>query len=161
MGKDGQNPGTETVEFLWETNKYLCQQLVFADAKAAAIVGLSSLVVSLYTSSWAGHVQKPWLVSGLLLASASAVLSFLVVFPRLHSRRPCGVIFWEHIARNSDASAYRQRVKESDFPEELAEQNWALASILQRKYLWLRVSFVFLVLLLLTVGVSLVVAQDL
>jgi len=145
-----QNPADSPTEFLWKVHTYLSDMSKFADAKLVVTIG--------FASAFAGYVLPKITIreaftlplSAYPLVGATSIALFLVaigfgfagVFPRLtwirHGRsKDLGIIFWRAILAHSDSNAYKT-YSDSLTPvqarDHLAEQNFTIAGVVDRKF---------------------------
>lgn len=101
--------------FASDVHDYVCQQIQFADQKAAVVFGVvTGLLAYLHANGltwrWFGDAGGGPLagVSVLFLVSGG-IAALLVVLPRLSGSRG-GLIFWRYVAQLSDGEDYAQRI---------------------------------------------------
>jgi hypothetical protein len=143
------------LDHLWRAHFYNHDVIRFADTKAAFLAtATSTLIVLLLTSSGLQNLFKwPWfracclsslLVSltgllALLLLVGSFLCAVAAIQPRFLSHPDEPLIFSSGIARHSSARAYHAEIAKLNGPrleEAVALNLFTLASISQRKYLW-------------------------
>lgn len=145
---------------LWEINRYLCQIIQFADAKAGAIVGLMTLALGLLGGASEGLRSSPLFMASMAAAGVPIVLSIMVIRPRFLRSSSKGTIFWEHIVASGGSTEYEENVKRADPATEVLSQNFSLAVIAKRKYNWLRFAILAMILALLFLLVAFIITSS-
>ncbi|WP_256545935.1 Pycsar system effector family protein [Halobellus inordinatus] len=133
------------IELLSQTTNHFNRYILQADKKAAIVISGHLAFIGLLINStlWSERVCILYGVIGLSLLSIGS--GIYTVFPRFvdHNRENAnlGNLNWR-VASQGD---YAESVLDEDIErgvESLAASNEALASVLRRKYRWLRVSLV-------------------
>lgn len=153
----------------------LSQQLTIlsgqADLKASIVITASSLVLSITASNWTDSDLRPGLIvmaAGVLVAMIGAIVAVIPKIPL--SPSSAGPVeaggrnhfFFGHVA-SMDAETYRAGIREvlADddriYDELIGDLHAQSRYLLRRKYVWLRVSYVAL-LLAFALGVPVMVA---
>lgn len=127
---EGPPPG-----FGKDVNDYLNHYVTVADAKAAVMLGLSSVTILAVVGQsmppgWPGTVR----LLAVLLFASSLLLSVACLYPRSNSGG-ASLIFWEDVSARQSFSDYHRdttRLDPSTVEQEYASQNWHVSRILVR-----------------------------
>jgi hypothetical protein len=140
--------GESTDQFLWEVHKYTNEYIRFADTKAAFIAGTSTALIGYLVSSsiFDSCLRKTpcaWSklqylgFAGLLLLTATFVLSVVAIRPRLWNKTSVGFIFWDSVAGHGSHQPFSHAVRELTAQARttaLSEHLFVLATVAKRKY---------------------------
>lgn len=129
----------------WRLLQHVTESIKFADTKAGAVLAGSGVLGGvLVTAAPTGHdfeaypVPAVLTVLAIVCVGASALLSLLVLAPRLRAGEPRSLIYFDHIARrNRDAFVdnYRTLVeREDDLIRQVADQIWANSQVARLKF---------------------------
>ncbi|MGB7309781.1 MAG: Pycsar system effector family protein [Candidatus Acidiferrales bacterium] len=148
-------------DFLWKVHGYTNDYIRFADTKAAFCLGLASaLMAALIRRSFPGtfvaalrssHHFSIWtllVLAALTFLVGSIVASVMTVRPRLITRSQKGFIFWEAISSFDGPGAFTAAYSaqpERELTECLAHHVYTLAHVCRRKYLWVNLAIVAVV----------------
>ncbi len=144
----------ERAEFLWNVHSYLCEQIRFADTKAALVIGWSSVVIGfaiskdihrqVVTANWAAVQTSTFdllLVAtraGSLFALAmSFVLAVFVVRPRLSDHSATGYIFWRRILNHRSPELFHESLLSrtgDEIDRHVSDHIFTLSQICEAKY---------------------------
>lgn len=120
----------------------------FADAKAGAVLVVLGLMVSNALSNagrlhsayeldgWLGNFISIFFWCSMIAATLSVTLTVMSLFPRVKPKTK-SIAYFGTIADQSSASKYLRQLKKMDIStleEQLANQNWEVSRIAQKKY---------------------------
>lgn len=143
MTKDGVGKS----EFVQRTQDHLNHYIAAADTKASILLTGHLAFLGLYGNAIKGAFQDPTflflVISSFSVASGliAGVLALLVILPRT-PETPTGYILWSSILDMGEEN-YREAMKNLDSDTaftELADENYALAKVADKKYKYLRKS---------------------
>lgn len=129
-----------------DVNEYLNHYITVMDTKATAfLAGSVGAATFLLQKVPEGGALRVFYVVAVVLFGASIIVAGGVIFPRV-PKRGNSILFWGDIARQPNFQSYLKdfdRVVESGFlDEQYCVQNFQVARLLKRKFLWLRWSIV-------------------
>lgn len=135
-----------TIGFASDVSSYYDHHLTTADAKAGSVIALAlpvaGVILHFTESGWREGTR--WVgVAGIFVGVLCALLALQPRRGPGHRRPLKGFIFWEHLAPYSSSAEYGKALAGLDVPGILAayaEQHFAIASILRKKYFWLHYS---------------------
>jgi hypothetical protein len=126
-------------------NEYLQHQVYIADAKAGVFLA-GNIALSLVVTSKVYLHSCSLILSGVSLSlfSISALLSAIVIFPRM-PKPEVGLIFWENILSFRTPESYSTALKKigaSEVEEEFSKENFYVSKVLHSKHTLLRFSII-------------------
>lgn len=140
MTEDIQN-----TEFVRLTQDHLNHYIAAADKKASILLTGHLAFIGLFGNAIKGSFQSPsalfLAITGVAVAGGllAALLALLVILPRT-PETPTGYILWSSILEMSEED-YREEMlalEPNVAFEELADENYALAKVADKKYSYLR-----------------------
>jgi len=140
--KDENHNGPPT-GFGQTINEYLQNQVYITDAKAGVFLA-GNIALSLVVTSKNYHHSYSlfFLVISLLLFSISALLSAIVIYPRM-PKPETGLIFWENILDHKTHIDYIEALNiigASEVEKEFSKENYYVSKVLHSKHTLLRFS---------------------
>jgi hypothetical protein len=128
-------------------NDYMNHYIAALDSKAGLFLAGNVAAASLLLQQWPHDVVgRVAAVASITFFAVSTYAAGSVIMPRVP---PCGssVIFWGDVARDPDAAAYAKRFDEvvnaGRLDDQYSFQNYCSARVMQRKFIWLRLSIYF------------------
>jgi hypothetical protein len=150
-------------EFLWKVQGYTHDYIRFGDTKSGFCVGIASalmgalfatksheLFLQQLPSQYAGHrsVLATLSLLAFITLGISIVAAVMVIRPRLWIDSKKGFIFWGSISKFESATAFATQFAaqtDEELEDTLLHHLFTVARICRRKYIWINVSMVALV----------------
>jgi hypothetical protein len=100
----------DKLEQAWKVQDYATAYIQVADAKAGALVGVSTLSATLLTILPPNLTDLERYALGItgIAVLIGTIWSLCVLLPRMNGSKDRGVIFWKHIAQYDNYSTYQQ-----------------------------------------------------
>lgn len=132
-------------------HQYLNQLLALVYSKTTTLLAANMVLVSLLLSTRTSIKigLDSFYIGAVFCFSLSAIMSSVVLFPRLRRDACGGLIFWRSILTEPDAAAYYAKVQtlsKAGVEEEYARDNYHLARVIQLKDTLLRIAIAFFIL---------------
>ena len=150
----------EKVEFakhIYSVNQEILQM---ADTKSSIILGISGIIISIIIATDLGTVTTEkhyYLVGAIAFSLLTSLSQFYAIFPRLskNSNRR-NILFYKGILQ-FNRNEYEEELKKLDSSALLNDyinNIYNLALIQEKKYFWLKIGFVFLILSIVFISIS-------
>ncbi len=146
----------EHLKNIYETNQSI---LEMADKKSSVILGISGIIISIILSSNINDIPFPrrtFIGIGVIFALLSSIIQFSVIFPVISNCGTDNIIFYNGIIKNS-LKEYKQkiiRLTDEYIINQYSENIYNIALIEKRKYFFLKIGFLLLLISILFISVG-------
>jgi len=139
----------ELVKHIYSMNQEILQM---ADTKSSIILGISGIIISIIIAT-----DVETVTSAIVFSLLTSLSQFYAIFPRLskNSNRR-NILFYKGILQ-FNRNEYEEELKKLDSSALLNDyinNIYTLALIQKKKYFWLKIGFVFLILSIIFISIS-------
>ena len=153
---DANREKIELVRHIYALNQEILQM---ADTKSSIVLGLSGIVVSLIIGMNIDDFSFNKQLSlgiAIIFSSLTSVTQFCTIFPRLAVRDKKGILFYRDILK-WDRDGYTNEIiniNSTKILNDYADSVYSLAKIQEKKYFWLKIGFIFLIISITLISIS-------
>lgn len=137
----------DDMEYAWKIKEYLLGQIQFSDTKAATIIAISTLSISLLVALPLNNLcSKDILIIAMSCVPLilSIIFALLSIFPKQDADSNQGIIFWGHINEYNSKLEYKSAFESNTNKlEQVLTQVYFLARINNYKFKHIRMSVAF------------------
>ena len=146
----------ELVKHIYKLNQDVLQM---ADTKSSIILGISGIIISILIATEMGDFTsyKQYCLGGAVVFSLLTSLSQLcTIFPRITKRDIKTILFYKGILKynRKEFAEEIRNTKSNELLNDYIDNIYNLALIQEKKYLWLKIGFFFLILSILLISIS-------
>ncbi len=137
------NSNEENYTYLKDANDRIYEQLTYAEAKHAVVIGLLGaaifaiigIIIDIFDSNlmWL-QILLGIMAFSMLIAIIVSLSSFYPDRKKIKNAEKSNLFFYSDIAQISDGEKYIQQLGQADINKHLAEQNIKVAQIIEQKH---------------------------